>query len=120
MPQLRLQPSVIGATGPAFAVPQLLRPAKLAVWQQRPGERLFYSTGLARPSSETIDVVEAWTMELWSYPGRTDFDGGPGHPMRVNTRAHNDGFSCLFLDGHVKWLQWHKTRHAPGCYYWLP
>ena len=64
--------------------------------------------------SETIDAIEAYSMELWSYPGHTDLDGDPSHPTRVNVKAHNDGFNVLFLDGHVKWLKkteptnWHR------------
>lgn len=66
-----------------------------------------YATSLARfqHPSETVDAIEAWSMELWAYPDHTDFGNNPSRPPRVNRNAHNNGFNVLFLDGHVKWMK---------------
>jgi len=48
----------------------------------------------------TIDVLDATSMELWSYPLHTDH-GVPSTDQRTHKR-HNETMNVLFYDGHVK------------------
>ncbi len=56
----------------------------------------------------TIDVLDAASLELWSYPAHTDF-GTPGASYPPGgprtSKRHNETMNVLFYDGHVKALR---------------
>lgn len=84
-------PSIQAASGPGF------------VW---PGKPLSI---VPSPSNTLLLAEEGSDLLIWSTStndGLMNMDSDPGYDYEAYSKRHNNGSEALFLDGHVKWMNY--------------